>query len=125
MLENLVTNKTNVNNANADQISLIINLMEEYDKNDLFNESIKISMKKSKSWKSIESAYNNNTIEISAPIWNDEFDLPDDHILFQTFKILLNILLKNMRLQQIIHPYKFTLKELKIMLYLRLKQAIN
>ena len=76
-------------------------------------------------WKSIESAYNNNTIEISAPIWNDEFDLPDDHILFQTFKILLNILLKNMRLQQIIHPYKFTLIELKIMLYLRLKQAIN
>ena len=51
MLENLVTNKTNINNANADQISLIINLMEEYDKNDLFNESIKISMKKSKSWK--------------------------------------------------------------------------
>ena len=76
-------------------------------------------------WKSIESAYNNNTIEISAPIWNDEFDLPDDHVLFQTFKILLNILLKNMRLQQIIHPYKFTLIELKIMLYLRLKQAIN
>ena len=76
-------------------------------------------------WKSIESAYNNNTIEISAPIWNDEFDLPDDHTLFQTFKIILNILLKNMRLQQIIHPYKFTLIELKIMLYLRLKQAIN
>ena len=30
-----------------------------------------------------------------------------DHILFQTFKIILSILLKNMKLYQIILPYKF------------------
>ena len=28
-------------------------------------------------WKSIKSAYNNNRFKISAPTWNDEFDLPD------------------------------------------------
>ena len=28
-------------------------------------------------WKNIKSAYNNNKLEISAPAWNDEFDLPD------------------------------------------------
>lgn len=30
-------------------------------------------------WKNIcnKSAYNNNTFNISAPIWNDVFDLPD------------------------------------------------
>ena len=28
-------------------------------------------------WKNIKSAYNNNKFKISAPIWNDEFDLPD------------------------------------------------
>ena len=28
-------------------------------------------------WKNIKSAYNNNKFEISAPTWNDEFDLPD------------------------------------------------
>ena len=28
-------------------------------------------------WKNIKSAYNNNKIKISAPTWNDEFDLPD------------------------------------------------
>ena len=28
-------------------------------------------------WKNIESAYNNNKLEISSPTWNDEFDLPD------------------------------------------------
>ena len=28
-------------------------------------------------WKSIKSEYNNNKFKISAPTWNDEFDLPD------------------------------------------------
>ena len=28
-------------------------------------------------WKNIKSAYNNNNFKISAPTWNDEFDLPD------------------------------------------------
>ena len=28
-------------------------------------------------WKNIKSAYKNNKFKISAPTWNDEFDLPD------------------------------------------------
>ena len=28
-------------------------------------------------WKNIKSAYNNNKFKISAPTWNDEFDLPN------------------------------------------------
>ena len=28
-------------------------------------------------WKNIKSVYNNNKFEISAPTWNDTFDLPD------------------------------------------------
>ena len=28
-------------------------------------------------WKNIKSAYNNNGFKISAPTWNDEFDLPE------------------------------------------------
>ena len=28
-------------------------------------------------WKNIKSSYNNNTFNISAPIWNDKFELPD------------------------------------------------
>ena len=28
-------------------------------------------------WKYIKSAYNNNKFKISAPTWNDTFDLPD------------------------------------------------
>ena len=30
-------------------------------------------------WKNIKSAYNNNKLKISAPTWNDEFDLPDGY----------------------------------------------
>ena len=29
------------------------------------------------SWKNIKSEYNNNKFKISAPTWNDEFDLPN------------------------------------------------
>ena len=28
-------------------------------------------------WKNIKSPYNNNKFKISAPTWNDEFELPD------------------------------------------------
>ena len=28
-------------------------------------------------WKNIKSEYKNNKFQISAPIWNDAFDLPD------------------------------------------------
>ena len=28
-------------------------------------------------WKNIKSEYNNNKFKISAPAWNDTFDLPD------------------------------------------------
>ena len=28
-------------------------------------------------WKNIKSQYNNNKLKISAPTWNDTFDLPD------------------------------------------------
>ena len=28
-------------------------------------------------WKNIKSSYNNNKFKISAPAWNDKFELPD------------------------------------------------
>ena len=56
MLNNLVTNKISINNANIDQIHLISTLMQGYDKNDLFAEGIE-----SKSWKNefLEKAQTN------------------------------------------------------------------
>ena len=40
--------------------------------------------------KNIKSSYKNNKFKISAPIWNDKFELPDGYILYQIFKIILN-----------------------------------
>ena len=41
-------------------------------------------------WRNIKSSYNNNKFKISAPTWNDEFELPDDTFLYQIFKIISN-----------------------------------
>ena len=51
LLNDLVTNKISINNENIDQIHLVSNLMQGYDKNDLFAERTKISAIKSKSCK--------------------------------------------------------------------------
>ena len=48
-------------------------------------------------WKNIKSSHNNNTFNISAPTWNDKFELPDGHILCQIFKIILSIFKKKWR----------------------------
>ena len=40
-------------------------------------------------WKNIKKTYKNKTFKISAPTWNEEFEL-SDHILYQIFKIILN-----------------------------------
>ena len=63
---------------------------ENSESNKLFNEfTDQINLKNSNknialanlsiyyTWKNIKSAYNSNKFKISAPIWNDEFDLPD------------------------------------------------
>ena len=40
-------------------------------------------------WKNVKSTYNNNKFKISAPTWNETFDLPDG--LYNISKIILNI----------------------------------
>ena len=40
-------------------------------------------------WKNTKSSYNNNKFKISAPIWNDKFEVPD--MLYQILKIVLSM----------------------------------
>ena len=42
-------------------------------------------------WKNVKSTYNNNKFKISAPIWNETFDLLDGSYNIQKYKIILNI----------------------------------
>ena len=57
-------------------------------------------------WKNIKSAYNNKKFKISAPTWNDKFNLPDgsysvsdiqDYFEFYTNKIKNRIVFKTKR----------------------------
>ena len=42
-------------------------------------------------WKNIKKSYKNNKFKISAPTWNEEFELPDGSYSISEFKIILNI----------------------------------
>ena len=58
-------------------------------------------------WKNIKSAYNNNKFKISAPTWNDEFDLPYEFDIQDYFEFIIKkhkTLTKNPPIQ--IYPNK-------------------
>ena len=58
-------------------------------------------------WKNIKSAYNNNKFKISAPIRNDEFDLPDGSYSISEIQDYFEFIIKSMKLWLKIYPYKF------------------
>ena len=56
-------------------ISLLTNLFLKLQITKMFDWLVNLSIYYT--WKNIKSQYNNNKFKISAPVWNDEFDLPD------------------------------------------------
>ena len=49
-------------------------------------------------WKNIKSEYNNNKFKISAPTWNDTFDLPDGFYSISDIQYYFEFIIKNMKL---------------------------
>ena len=45
-------------------------------------------------WKSIKSTYNNNKFKMSAPTWNDEFELPDGSYFISDIQDYFEYMLK-------------------------------
>ena len=45
-------------------------------------------------WKDIKSEYNNNEYKISAPTWNDEFDLPDGSYYVSDIQVYFEYIIK-------------------------------
>ena len=68
---NALNNKTNECNKFMHQFIDKLNLKNPNKNMALANLSIYYT------WKNIKSVYNNNRFKISAPTWNDEFNLPD------------------------------------------------
>ena len=46
-------------------------------------------------WKNIKSSYNNNKFKISAPTWNDKFELPDGSYSVSDIQGYCEYILKN------------------------------
>ena len=68
---NTLNNKTNESNKFIYQFTDKLNLKNPNKNTALANLSIHYT------WKNIKSEYNNNRLKISAPTWNDTFDLPN------------------------------------------------
>ena len=49
-------------------------------------------------WRNIKSAYNKNKYKISAPAWNDEFDLPVGSYSISDIQDYFKYIIKNMKL---------------------------
>ena len=49
-------------------------------------------------WKNIKSEYNNNKFKISAPTWNDAFDLPDGSNSISDIQNYFEFIIKNTKL---------------------------
>ena len=49
-------------------------------------------------WKNIKSEYNNNKFKISAPTWNDTFDLPDGSYSIDDIQDYFEFIIKNLKL---------------------------
>ena len=54
-------------------------------------------------WKNIKNSYNNNKFEVSPPIWNDVFELPDGSYLISDIQDYFKYILKIMKKILIIH----------------------
>ena len=54
-------------------------------------------------WKSIKSSYNNNKSKISAPIWNDKFELSDGSDSVSDIQDYFEYILKSMERRSITH----------------------
>ena len=99
---NTLNSKTNESNKFICQFTDKLNLKNPNKNMDLANLSIYYA------WKNIKSEYSKNKFKISAPTWNDGFNLPDGLIYpFLIYEIILNISPKNLKLLHIILPYTF------------------
>ena len=69
-------------------------------------------------WKNIKSAYNNNKFKISAPTWNDNFDLPDGSYSISDIQDYFEYIIKKHK-TIVVFLYKFIPIKSKTELFLK------
>ena len=100
---NTENSKTNESNKFIYQFTDKLNLKNPKNKNiGLVDLSIYYAKK------NVKSLYSNNKFKISAPTWNDEFDLCDGSYSVSDIQGYFEFIIKNMKLWLKILPSKFT-----------------
>ena len=72
-------------------------------------------------WKNIKSAYNNNKFKISAPTWNDEFDLPDGSYSIADIQDYFEFIIKRHKTLTENHPVHIYLNKIKNRIVFKVK----
>ena len=89
---NTENSRTNESNKFIYQFADRLNLKNPNKNMALANSSIYYT------WKNIKCEYNNNKFKISAPTWNDEFDLPDGSYSLSDIQDYSVYIIKHMKL---------------------------
>ena len=83
---------------NSQNSKLHVLILKFTDKLDLRRDENRISLSNLSiyyTWKNIKSSYNNNKFKISAPTWNDKFELPDGSYSVSDIQDYFEYILKN------------------------------
>ena len=59
-------------------------------------------------WKNIKKSYKNNKFKISAPMWNNKFELPDGSYSVSDMQDYFEYILKDMEKRLIILQWEYT-----------------
>ena len=80
-----------------------------------------LNLKIYRTWKNIKNLYNNNKFRISAPTWNDKFELPDGSYSVSGIEDYFEYILKKHGENIEKLSVQIYVKKLKIGLHLKLK----
>ena len=76
-------------------------------------------------WKNIKSEYNNNKFKISAPTWNDTFDLPDGFYSIADFQDYFEFIIKKHETLTEDPPAQVYPNKIKNRIVFKLKTSFN
>ena len=76
-------------------------------------------------WKNIKSEYNNNNLKISAPTWNDTFDLPDGSYSIADIQDCSEFIIKKHEILTENPPIQIYSNKIKNRIVFKIKQTTN
>ena len=84
------------NSKTSDPLRLFLNLTDKINLNRSDKYVALSNLSIYYTWKNIKKSYKNNKFKISAPTWNEEFELPDGSYSISDIQDYFGYILKNM-----------------------------